>query len=141
AQHLDADQARLYELIWLRFVASQMTPAVYDTTTVDFDLTGETRKQYVFRATGSIVKFPGFTRLYVEATEVGDYQRLDDLEPLPELAQGDAAELKSLEPKQHFTQPPPRFSEASLVKELEELGIGRPSTYASIISVIVDRGY
>jgi DNA topoisomerase-1 len=95
----------------------------------------------VFRATGSIVKFPGFTRLYVEATEVGDYQRLDDLEPLPELAQGDAAELKSLEPKQHFTQPPPRFSEASLVKELEELGIGRPSTYAQIISVIVDRGY
>ncbi|MGE0160960.1 MAG: type I DNA topoisomerase [Gemmatimonadales bacterium] len=141
ARHLEPDQARLYELIWLRFVASQMTPAVYDTTTVDFDLSGSSRKQYVFRATGSIVKFPGFTRLYVEATETGDYQRLDDLEPLPELAQGDAAELKSLEPKQHFTQPPPRFSEASLVKELEELGIGRPSTYAQIISVIVDRGY
>jgi DNA topoisomerase-1 len=141
AQHLDADQARLYELIWLRFVASQMTPAVYDTTTVDFDLSGSSQKRYVFRATGSIVKFPGFTRLYIEATEVGDYQRLDDLEPLPDLERGDAAELKSLEPKQHFTQPPPRFSEASLVKELEELGIGRPSTYAQIISVIVDRGY
>jgi DNA topoisomerase-1 len=141
AQYLDVDQARLYELIWLRFVASQMTPAVYDTTTVDFDLSGASQRRYVFRATGSIVKFPGFTRLYVEATEVGDYQRLDDLEPLPELAQGDSAELKSLEPKQHFTQPPPRFSEASLVKELEELGIGRPSTYAQIISVIVDRGY
>jgi DNA topoisomerase-1 len=141
AQYLDADQARLYELIWLRFVASQMTPAVYDTTTVDFDLSGASQRRYVFRATGSIVKFPGFTRLYVEATEVGDYQRLDDLEPLPELAQGDSAELKSLEPKQHFTQPPPRFSEASLVKELEENGIGRPSTYAQIISVIVDRGY
>jgi DNA topoisomerase-1 len=141
AQYLDTDQARLYELIWLRFVASQMTPAVYDTTTVDFDLSGASQRRYVFRATGSIVKFPGFTRLYVEATEVGDYQRLDDLEPLPELAQGDSAELKSLEPKQHFTQPPPRFSEASLVKELEELGIGRPSTYAQIISVIVDRGY
>ena len=141
ALHLDPDQARLYELIWLRFVASQMTPAVYDTTTVDFDLSGVSGKEYVFRATGSIVKFPGFTRLYQEATEAGDYQRLDDLEPLPDLAPGDAAELKSLEPKQHFTQPPPRFSEASLVKELEELGIGRPSTYAQIISVIVDRGY
>ena len=118
-----------------------MTPAVYDTTTVDFDLSGSSGKRYVFRATGSIVKFPGFTRLYVEATEAGDYRRLDDLEPLPELAPGDSAALRSLEPKQHFTQPPPRFSEASLVKELEELGIGRPSTYAQIISVIVDRGY
>ena len=141
ARYLDPDQARLYELIWLRFVASQMTPAVYDTTTVDFDLNGSSRKRYVFRATGSIVKFPGFTRLYVEATEAGDYKRLDDLEPLPDLAPGDAAALRALEPKQHFTQPPPRFSEASLVKELEEAGIGRPSTYAQIISVIVDRGY
>ncbi len=141
ARYLDTDQARLYELIWLRFVASQMTPAVYDTTTVDFDLAGASRRRYVFRATGSIVKFPGFTRLYVEATEAGDYKRLDDLEPLPDLATGDAALLESLEPRQHFTQPPPRFSEASLVKELEELGIGRPSTYAQIISVIVDRGY
>ncbi|MEQ1856323.1 MAG: type I DNA topoisomerase [Longimicrobiales bacterium] len=141
ARWLETDQARLYELIWLRFVASQMTPAVYDTTTVDFDLAGTSRTRYVFRATGSIVKFPGFTRLYVEATEVGDYKRLDDLEPLPDLAQGDSAILKSLEPRQHFTQPPPRFSEASLVKELEENGIGRPSTYAQIISVIVDRGY
>lgn len=141
ARYLDPDQARLYELIWLRFVASQMTPAVYDTTTVDFDLAGASRRRYVFRATGSIVKFAGFTRLYVEATEAGDYKRLDDLEPLPDLAQGDSALLKSLEPRQHFTQPPPRFSEASLVKELEEQGIGRPSTYAQIISVIVDRGY
>ena len=141
ARYLDPDQARLYELIWLRFVASQMTPAVYDTTTVDFDLSGSSTRRYVFRATGSIVKFPGFTRLYVEATEAGDYKRLDDLEPLPDLAVGDAAALRALEPKQHFTQPPPRFSEASLVKELEEKGIGRPSTYAQIISVIVDRGY
>jgi DNA topoisomerase-1 len=141
AQHLDSDQARLYELIWLRFVASQMTPAVYDMTTVDFDLSGRSQRRYRFRATGSIVKFPGFTRLYIEATEAGDRKRLDDLEPLPPLAKGDVAALRSLEPKQHFTQPPPRFSEASLVKELEELGIGRPSTYAQIISVIVDRGY
>jgi DNA topoisomerase-1 len=141
ARWLEPDQARLYELIWLRFVASQMTPAVYDTTTVDFDIAGASGRRYVFRATGSIVKFPGFTRLYVEATEVGDYKRLDDLEPLPDLAQGDSAILKSIEPRQHFTQPPPRFSEASLVKTLEENGIGRPSTYAQIISVIVDRGY
>jgi DNA topoisomerase-1 len=141
ARYLDTDQARLYELIWLRFVASQMTPAVYDMTTVDFDLNGRSQRRYRFRANGSIVKFPGFTRLYLEATEAGDRRRLDDLEPLPRLAKGDEAGLDSLEPKQHFTQPPPRFSEASLVKELEEKGIGRPSTYAQIISVIVDRGY
>jgi DNA topoisomerase I len=141
ARFLETDQARLYELIWLRFVASQMSPAVYDTTSVDFDLKGASGRGYTFRATGSIVKFQGFTRLYVEATEAGDHRRLDDLEPLPELATGDVAELSSLEPKQHFTQPPPRYSEASLVKELEERGIGRPSTYAQIISVIVDRGY
>ncbi len=141
ARYLESDQARLYELIWLRFVASQMSPAVYDTTTIDFDLRGASGRLYTFRSTGSIVKFQGFTRLYMEATEAGDHRRLDDLEPLPELATGDAAALQSIEPKQHFTQPPPRFSEASLVKELEELGIGRPSTYAQIISVIVDRGY
>lgn len=140
-RYLERDQARLYELIWLRFVASQMSPAVYDTTTADFDLEGSDGRSYLFRATGSIVKFQGFTRLYLEATETGDRRRLDDLEPLPELEEGASAELEKLEPRQHFTQPPPRFSEASLVKELEKLGIGRPSTYASIISVIVDRGY
>jgi DNA topoisomerase-1 len=141
ARYLEPDQAHLYELIWLRFVASQMSPAVYDTTTVDFGMAGVSGRRYLFRATGSIVKFPGFTRLYTEASESGDHRRLDDLEPLPELSEGDVAALQSLEPKQHFTQPPPRYSEASLVKELEELGIGRPSTYAQIISVIVDRGY
>jgi DNA topoisomerase-1 len=141
ARFLEPDQARMYELIWLRFVASQMSPAVYDTTTVDFDLKGVSGRAYLFRATGSIVKFQGFTRLYTEATEAGDHRRLDDLEALPDVATGDVAALKAIEPKQHFTQPPPRFSEASLVKELEELGIGRPSTYAQIISVIVDRGY
>jgi DNA topoisomerase-1 len=140
-RYLETDQAKLYQLIWERFVASQMSPAIYDTTTADFDLTGADGRRYLFRATGSIVKFEGFTRLYLEATEVGEKRRLDDLEPLPELAEGDTALVRSLEPKQHFTQPPPRFSEASLVKELEKLGIGRPSTYAQIISVIVDRGY
>jgi DNA topoisomerase-1 len=141
ARFLEPDQARLYELIWLRFVASQMSPAVFDTTTVDFDLKGASGRGYLFRATGSIVKFLGFTRLYTEATESGDHRRLDDLEALPDIAKGNVAALKTLDPKQHFTQPPPRYSEASLVKELEERGIGRPSTYAQIISVIVDRGY
>ena len=141
ARYLESDAARLYELIWLRFVAGQMAPAVYDTTTVDFDLEGSAGRRYLFRATGSVVKFEGFTRLYVEATEVGDHRRLDDLEPLPALDEGDASELRGLEPKQHFTQPPARFSEASLVRELERLGIGRPSTYAQILSTIVDRGY
>ncbi len=141
ARHLEKDQANLYELIWLRFVASQMSPAVYDTTTVDFDLTGGSGKHFLFRSTGSIVKFQGFTRLYLEATEAGEHRRLDDLEPLPELGEGDVAALQRIEPNQHFTQPPPRYSEASLVKEMEKLGIGRPSTYAQTISVIVDRGY
>jgi DNA topoisomerase-1 len=141
ARYLEPDQAKLYELIWLRFVASQMSPAVHDTTTADFDLRGSDGTGYLYRATGSIVKFDGFTRLYLEATEAGEKKRLDDLIPLPELTEGVLAATKDIEPKQHFTQPPPRFSEASLVKELEKLGIGRPSTYASIISVIVDRGY
>lgn len=141
ARHLESDQARLYELIWLRFVAGQMAPAVYDTTTVDFDLKGTDGTEYLFRATGSVVKFQGFTRLYLEATEAGEHRRLDDLEPLPDLAEGDTSALEKLDPRQHFTQPPPRFSEASLVKELERLGIGRPSTYAQILSTIVDRGY
>jgi DNA topoisomerase-1 len=141
ARSLDRDQARLYELIWLRFVASQMSPAVYDTTTADFDLKGGDGHRYLYRATGSVVKFQGFTRLYLEATEDGDHRRLDDYDALPALDRDVEAELTSLEPKQHFTQPPPRFSEASLVKELEALGIGRPSTYASIIGVILDREY
>jgi DNA topoisomerase-1 len=138
---LEPDEAALYKLIWLRFVSGQMAPAVYDTTTVDFLVPGRSGGSYLFRATGSVVKFPGFTRLYLEATEEGDHKRLDDLEPLPDLEQGDLCELRQLEPKQHFTQPPPRFSEASLVRELERLGIGRPSTYAQIISTLLDRRY
>jgi DNA topoisomerase-1 len=137
---LDRDQYRLYELIWLRFVAGQMASAVYDTTTVDFDLTANGRN-YLFRATGSVVKFDGFTRLYQEAREEGDHRTLDELAPLPVLDQGDRCRLHQLLPAQHFTQPPPRYTEASLVKELERLGIGRPSTYAQIISTLQDRDY
>jgi DNA topoisomerase-1 len=137
---LEDDTARLYELIWLRFVAGQMSPALYDTTTIDFDLKGEGH-EYQFRSTGSILKFQGFTRLYVEATEAGDRRPIDDLEALPDMNVGDSALVKGIDPIQHFTQPPPRFSEASLVKELEAQGIGRPSTYSQIISTIQDRGY
>tara|TARA_Y100000590_G_scaffold419618_1_gene521505 strand:- start:1197 stop:3689 length:2493 start_codon:yes stop_codon:yes gene_type:complete len=138
---LGHDEARLYDLIWLRFVASQMSSAIHDTTTVDFHLKGASGREYIFRSTGSIVKFQGFTRLYLEATEDGEHRRLDDLDPLPDLNIGDQAALEAINPKQHFTQPPPRFSEASLVRELEKLGVGRPSTYAQIISTIQDRGY
>ena len=139
--YLERDQLRLYELIWLRFTGGQMASAIYDTTTVDFDLAGKSGAQYLFRATGSIVKFDGFTRLYQEAREEGDHRTLDDLDPLPQLDKGEKCQLHKITPQQHFTQPPPRFTEASLVKELERLGIGRPSTYAAIISTLVDRDY
>jgi DNA topoisomerase I len=138
---LERDQARLYELIWLRFMAGQMAPAVYDTTTLDFDLAGRGGRRYLFRATGSVVKFDGFTRLYREAREDGDHRTLDDLAPLPIVEKGEECALIELQPAQHFTQPPARYSEASLVKELEKLGIGRPSTYAQIISTLLDRDY
>jgi DNA topoisomerase-1 len=145
---LTPEQFKLYELIWKRFMASQMAPAVFDTTTVDFIIDGnEGRKSsdepraYLFRSTGSIVKFEGFLTLYREAHEEGDGRALEDEQALPEVALNERIPVKEIVPKQHFTEPPARFSEASLVKELERLGIGRPSTYASIISVLADRHY
>lgn len=138
---LKRDLLRLYELIWTRFVAAQMAPAVYDTTRVDFHIQGDGGRDYLFRATGTIMKFDGFTRLYREAQEDGDRKTLDDEGALPDIDTGDECSLIELVPAQHFTQPPPRFSEASLVKELERLGIGRPSTYAQIISTLLDREY
>ncbi|MGH7357336.1 MAG: type I DNA topoisomerase, partial [Candidatus Rokuibacteriota bacterium] len=135
-RYLSSDQFKLYQLIWQRFMASQMAPAVFDTTTVDFDL-----GRYVFRATGSVVKFPGFLALYKEAREEGEAKALEDEQALPVVEKGEDVPVREIIPKQHFTEPPPRYSEASLVKELERLGIGRPSTYASIISVLVDRRY
>src|SRR5262245_27204998 len=127
-------------------MASQMAPAVFDTTTLDFDIPigpqpDIGRHSYLFRATGSVVKFQGFLALYREAHEEGEHKTLEDEQPLPPIETGEAVPWKSITPSQHFTEPPPRFSEASLVKELERLGIGRPSTYASIISVLVDRRY
>jgi DNA topoisomerase-1 len=125
--HLTADQFKLYNLIWRRFVASFMTPAIFDTVRVDI-----VAKQYVFRATGSNLKFPGFYAVW---------PREEDEKLLPKMQVGEALDLHALKPEQHFTQPPPRFTEASLIKELEEQGIGRPSTYVPIISTIQDRGY
>lgn len=133
---LTTDQFKLYRIVWQRFVASQMTPAVYDTTTIDFAING-----YLFRTTGSIVVFDGYHVLYREAREAGEGETLEDLSPVPALVVGDEAKVRSIVPKQHFTEPPPRFSEASLVKELERLGIGRPSTYSTIISTLRERDY
>jgi DNA topoisomerase I len=134
--HLESDQYRLYQLIWQRFVASQMTPAVYDMTIVDFDL-GE----YLFRVSGSVLVFDGYHVLYTEGREKEEGKTMDDLAPIPPLVVGDRVEVREITPSQHFTEPPPRFSEASLVKELERLGIGRPSTYSAIISTLSAREY
>ncbi|AKX93787.1 type I DNA topoisomerase [Neomoorella thermoacetica] len=130
---LTRDQFRLYNLIWERFVASQMQAAVMDTVTVDI-----TAGPCLFRATGSVVKFPGFLKVYQEGRDGEDK---DQEQRLPPLATGQTLKLQSLEPKQHFTQPPPRYTEATLVKTMEELGIGRPSTYAPTIETILQRGY
>jgi DNA topoisomerase-1 len=135
-RYLEPDQFKLYQLIWQRFVASQMTPAVYDMTVVDFDL-----GKYLFRATGSVLIFDGYHVLYKEGREKEEGKTMDDLAPIPPLAVGDRVEVREITPSQHFTEPPPRFSEASLVKELERLGIGRPSTYSAIISTLSARDY
>ncbi len=140
---LDADQQKLYALIWRRTLASQMRSAEIDRTTVDIDVNAPSRA-IELRAVGSVVTFPGFLALYgVEAKEDRDDGADDDLDSreLPALAIGDRPELKSVEIDQHFTQPPPRFSEASLIKKMEELGIGRPSTYAATLTTLKDRDY
>ena len=133
---LESDPFKLYMLIWRRFVASQMAPSEYETTTVDFDL-----GRFLFRATGSRVLFDGFQVLYHEGREKEEGQDPDELAAIPQLAEGDVVAVKAVTPSQHFTEPPPRFSQASLVKALEEKGIGRPSTYASIISTLQARWY
>jgi len=145
-KYLSPDQLKLYQLIWQRFMGSQMAPAVFDTTTVDYDIPAKAqpqigRRSYLFRSTGSIIKFQGFLALYREAHEEGDSKALEDENELPVIGVGENIPVQAITPSQHFTEPPPRFSEASLVKELERLGIGRPSTYASIISVLADRRY
>ncbi|MDH3442351.1 MAG: type I DNA topoisomerase, partial [Deltaproteobacteria bacterium] len=146
-RYLRRDALRLYSLIWDRFVASQMVPAVFDQTTLEIPV-----RDAIFRATGQQVKFDGFMKVYIEGrddrgsqadgadNESGDESQ-DTEGVLPNLQKGDSLKLLALDPRQHFTQPPPRFTQASLIKELDENGIGRPSTYAAIISNILDREY
>jgi hypothetical protein len=130
---LSNEQFKLYRLVWERFMASQMASAVYDSMNVDIKV-----NDYLFKATGSKVKFQGFMTLYIEGR---DDEGEEDESNLPELSEGEELKLKKVDPKQHFTQPPQRYTEASLVKALEEKGIGRPSTYAPTITTILSRGY
>ncbi len=137
---LEPNEYKVYKLIWQRFVGSQMMPAIFDRTTVEVDAASE-RDKYQFRATGSVLKFAGFLKVYEEAKETKDEEDEELEHKLPALNGGEKLRLEKLLPEQHFTEPPPRYNEASLVKELEERGVGRPSTYAAIISSIQDRGY
>ncbi len=134
SKYLSKDQLNLYSLIWKRFVACQMAAALIDQTTVDI-VAGD----YTLRANGSVITFPGFLALYEEGRDDPKDEKGEEI--LPELSEGQPLDLLGIDPKQHFTQPPPRFTEATLIKTLEELGIGRPSTYAAIISTILDREY
>ncbi len=129
-QYLKEDEFKVYKLIWQRFVASQITPAVFDQTTVDIDAKSGA-DVFWFRVTGSILKFDGFLKVYEESKEGKDEEDEELKHKLPPLEAGQKLTLRELKPEQHFTEPPPRYNEASLVKELEERGIGRPSTYVS----------
>ena len=141
-QYLKEDEFKVYKLIWQRFVASQINPAVFDQTTVDIDAKAKTGNDvYWFRVTGSVLKFDGFLKVYEESKDGKDEEDEELKHKLPALEAGQKLTLKELKPEQHFTEPPPRFNEASLVKELEERGIGRPSTYAAILTTIQERQY
>ena len=150
ARHLQKDQAALYELIWKRTVASQMAAAEMEQTTADVEVKGRDGKIYTLRATGSVVTFDGFLKVYEEGRDdrlrvinkgKDDAAEEDDSRRLPQLAQGETVTDRRIDADQHFTQPPPRYSEATIVKRMEELGIGRPSTYAATIAVLQDRDY
>jgi DNA topoisomerase-1 len=137
-RYLDDDMFKLYQMIWQRFVASQMVPAVFDQTTIDV-----AAGDYTFRATGSVQKFDGYLAAYQAVKEEEEKEDAEDAESrtLPRVNEGEKLRLEKIRPEQHFTEPPPRYTEATLVKDLEEKGIGRPSTYAAIISTIVEREY
>ena len=139
-QYLQEDEFKVYKLIWQRFVASQMNPAVFDQTTVDIDAKSGS-DVFWFRVTGSVMKFDGFLKVYEESKDTKDEEDEELKHKLPALEAGQKLTLKALKPEQHFTEPPPRYNEASLVKELEERGIGRPSTYATILTTIQERQY
>jgi DNA topoisomerase I len=136
AQYLNKDELRLYRLIWQRFVASQMTPAIFDQTTIDI-----AAGRFFFRATGSVQKFDGFLKLYQEGRDEKTEEDEEAERTLPNVEKGETLALNKITPEQHFTDPPPRFTEATLVKALEEKGIGRPSTYAAIMTTIQAREY
>jgi DNA topoisomerase I len=138
---LAEDELKLYRLIWMRFVASQMTPAVFDQTTIDVDAKGKDGAAYLFRATGSVPKFDGFLKVYQEGKDEKDEEDDELKNKLPAVVAGEVLKFRAILPEQHFTEPPPRFTEATLVKELEAKGVGRPSTYASILSTIQEREY
>ena len=138
---VEDDLLKLYKLIWMRAVAAQMTPAVYDQTTIEVDTTGQDGAKYLFRATGTVPKFDGFLAVYEEGKDAKDEDDDELKAKLPKVEVGEILKLKGLLPEQHFTEPPPRFTEATLVKELEANGIGRPSTYASILTTIQEREY
>ena len=137
ARYLDADAAKLYKLIWQRTLASQASSAEIERTAAEIDVAGKDGKPYGVRATGSVVRFDGFLKIYEEGLD----DAVGEDGALPPLAKGDAPDPRKIEAKQHFTEPPPRYSEATLIKKMEELGIGRPSTYASTLNVLRDREY
>jgi len=140
-KYLAEDEMKLYRLIWNRFVACQMMPALYDQTTIDVSAKGKNGSEYMFRATGSVLKFEGFLKVYQESKDQGDEEDEEVKHRLPRVTEGEVLGFKAIRPEQHFTEPPPRYNEATLVKRLEADGVGRPSTYASIISTIQEREY
>jgi DNA topoisomerase-1 len=140
-KYLQEDEMKLYRLIWNRFVASQMAPALFDQTTIDVVARGKNGVDYTFRATGSVEKFAGFLKIYKEGKDQKDEEDEELEHRMPVVVEGEILKLRALRPEQHFTEPPPRYNEATLVKRLEADGVGRPSTYASILSTIQEREY
>jgi DNA topoisomerase-1 len=140
-KYLAEDEMKLYRLVWNRFVASQMMPALFDQTTIDATAKGSNGVEYTFRATGSVPKFDGYLKVYQEGKDQADEEDEELKHRLPAVAEGELLRFKALKPEQHFTEPPPRYNEATLVKRLEFDGVGRPSTYASILSTIQEREY
>jgi DNA topoisomerase-1 len=140
-KYLAEDAMKLYRLIWNRFVACQMMPALFDQTTIDVAAKGKNGADYLFRATGSVLKFEGFLKAYQEGKDQADEEDEELRHRLPVVAEGEHLRFRAIKPEQHFTEPPPRYNEATLVKRLEADGVGRPSTYASILSTIQEREY
>jgi DNA topoisomerase-1 len=140
-KYLAEDAMKLYRLIWNRFVACQMMPALFDQTTIDVAAKGKNGADYVFRATGSVLKFEGFLKAYQEGKDQADEEDEELRHRLPAVVEGERLRFRAIKPEQHFTEPPPRYNEATLVKRLEADGVGRPSTYASILSTIQEREY